>query len=92
MAIKMLFSRLKEEAENEDDDPILTEADLVEEDIDQSVIDYTAGQYSPKLITESDLEIDAVIYNPEDDMKKLELARTQVKSFGKVRVCYFFKK
>lgn len=74
-----------EEAQNEEDEAILTEEDLLEE-ADQSVVDYSAGAYSPKLITESDLDIDAVIYNPEDDMKKLELARTQVRSFGKVRL------
>ena len=82
---------MEDEAENEED-TILTEEDLLEEaDLDQSVVDYSAGAYSPKLITESDLDIDAVIYNPEDDMKKLELARTQVRSFGKVRVCCYLE-
>ena len=88
MCIYRLERDTEERVEAEDgdnEDAILTEADLIEEE-DQSVLDYNAGGYTPKLTTPNDLDIDAVIYDPEDDMKKLELARKQVRSFGKVRV------
>ena len=73
------------------DEPVLTEADLIEEeeeaDEDPHVLEYIAGNYSPKLFSPGDIDdLEAVIYDPEDDMKKLELARKQVKSFGIVRV------
>ncbi|KAJ8304258.1 hypothetical protein KUTeg_017841 [Tegillarca granosa] len=62
------------------------EAVITEEDIeDQAYVDYEAGGYSPKLLRTTDLDIDAVIYDPVDDMKKLELARLQVKTSGRVR-------
>lgn len=71
-----------------DDEPLITEEDLVpEEEEDQCVIDYRLGSYSPKLFAPADIDdIDAVIYDPVDDMKKLELARKQVKSTGRVRL------
>ena len=87
-----IIFRVETEAAGEgNDESILTEADLMEDDQsdimeDQSILDYNAGSYSPKLVSPNDLDIDAVIYDPEDDMKKLELARKQVRSFGKVRV------
>ena len=84
------FYRAETEADAEggdNEESILTEEDLIEED--QAVVDYNAGCYSPKLVSPSNLDIDAVIYDPEDDMKKLELARKQVLSFGKVRVCIY---
>lgn len=63
------------------------EAVITEEDLeDQAYIDYEAGSYSPKLLRTADLDIDAVIYDPVDDMKKLELARLQVKTSGRVRL------
>lgn len=63
------------------------EAVITEEDIeDQAYVDYEAGGYSPKLLRTTDLDIDAVIYDPVDDMKKLELARLQVKTSGRVRL------
>lgn len=63
------------------------EAVITEEDIeDQAYVDYEAGGYSPKLLRTTDLDIDAVIYDPVDDMKKLELARLQVKTSGHVRL------
>lgn len=68
-----------------DDEAIITEEDLEEED--PNVAEYNAGNYSPKLFAPGDIDdIDAVIYDPVDDMKKLALARAQVKSTGRVRV------
>ena len=64
---------------------MIGESDIEEED--QCVTDYRAGCYSPKLFTSADIDdIDAVIYDPLDDIKKLELARKQVKSTGRVTV------
>ena len=63
-------------------DELITEEDLEE----QAYIDYEAGCYSPKLLRTSELEIDTVVYEVADDMKKLELARGQVQTSGKVRV------
>lgn len=61
---------------------VLTEADVEEPVIDE----YEAGGYSPRLVTSSEVDIDAIIYNPIDDLKKLELAREQVLTIGKVKV------
>ncbi|WAR27383.1 CATIN-like protein [Mya arenaria] len=70
--------------EDSEDEPILTEEDLIE---DQSVLDYRAGSYSPVLIRPADIDdLEAVIYDPTDDMKKLALARIQVRSTGRVRL------
>lgn len=65
---------------------LITEDDLEE----QAYVDYEAGCYSPKLLTQNELEIDSVVYEVADDIKKLELAREQVKTSGQVRVsvCY----
>lgn len=71
----------KGEEENEDE-AVITEEDLEE----QAYIDYEAGKYSPKLLRYNDLEIDTVVYDPTDDMKKLELARQQVRTLGQVRL------
>lgn len=49
-------------------------------------MDYDTGGYSPKLLRQADLEIDSVVYDPTDDMRKLELARQQVLSTGRVRL------
>ena len=51
------------------------------------MVDYRAGSYSPALMRPGDIDdLEAVIYDPIDDMKKLELARAQVMSTGRVRV------
>ncbi|XP_048736311.1 splicing factor Cactin-like [Ostrea edulis] len=70
------------EAGEEDEEALITEEDLE----DQAYIDYDAGSYSPKLLRNADLEIDTVVYDPIDDMRKLELARQQVLSTGRVRL------
>lgn len=68
--------------DDENVDELITEEDLEE----QAYIDYEAGCYSPKLLRPSELEIDTVVYEVADDMKKLELARGQVQTSGKVRL------
>ncbi|XP_060073611.1 splicing factor Cactin-like [Ylistrum balloti] len=72
------------EAEDEDegDEAVITEEDLEE----QAYVDYEAGKYSPRLLRFNDLEIDTIVYDPTDDMKKLELARQQVRTLGQVRL------
>lgn len=82
------------DAANDDDEDLITEEDLAaaeeeeeeeEEEEDPCVQDYEAGSYSPKLFAPNDIDdIDAVIYDPADDMKKLELARNQIRSVGKI--------
>ncbi|OWF46150.1 cactin-like [Mizuhopecten yessoensis] len=72
----------EEQEEEDEDEPVITEEDLEE----QAYVDYEAGKYSPRLQRFNDLEIDTVVYNPADDMKKLELARQQVKTLGQVRL------
>ena len=62
---------------------VLTEEDLV----DQSVVDYEAGSYSPRLIALSNLEPDALVYDPADDMLRLEFARKSVLRTGQAQVC-----
>lgn len=71
-----------EAEEDEDDEALITEEDLE----DQAYVDYDTGGYSPKLLRQADLEIDSVVYDPTDDMRKLELARQQVLSTGRVRL------
>lgn len=68
------------------DEALITEEDLE----DQAYVDYDAGGYSPKLLRNADLEIDTIVYDPTDDMRKLELARQQVLSTGRVRVGVLF--
>lgn len=68
------------------DEALITEEDLE----DQAYVDYDAGGYSPKLLRNADLEIDTIVYDPTDDMRKLELARQQVLSTGRVRVRVLF--
>ncbi|XP_067665773.1 splicing factor Cactin-like [Haliotis asinina] len=71
-----------EEIDGDDSEPLVTEADLEEEAVD----DYTAGNYSPRLLRSNELDIDAVVYDPVDDLKKLDLAREQVRTTGRVRL------
>ena len=75
-----------------DDEAVITEADLVEEESEEKQEEdtYVTGGYSPRLLQPGDLDIDAVIYEEEEDAKKLVVARKQVLSGGrvKVRVCF----
>lgn len=59
---------------------------ITEEDLEEKAyIDYEAGKYSPPLLRQNDLEMDAVVYDPMDDIRKLEVNRQQVRQTGKVR-------
>lgn len=70
------------EEEEENNEPVFTEEDLALQCQDE----YTNGNYSPRLLRIEELEIDAIVYDPVDDMKKLELAREQVRTTGRVRL------
>ena len=60
---------------------------LKEEDLlTQCYDDYEAGMYSPKMMRVQELEADTIVYDPEDDMKRLEYARRLVCSTGRAKV------
>ena len=48
--------------------------------------DYDEGRCSPKLLDASEVEEGTLIYNPEDDMKRLELQRLSLRNTGKIQV------
>ena len=52
------------------------------EQISQNHQDYISGRYSPVLMKASELEADTIVYNPADDMRRLEYARSQVLKTG----------
>ena len=62
---------------------MITEDDLV----DPAIIEYEAGSYSPQLIRMFDLPPDTIIFDPEDDMKRLEFTRHQIIVTGQLQVC-----
>ncbi|VCW68309.1 unnamed protein product [Gulo gulo] len=52
------------------------EAVLMEEDlIQQSLDDYDAGKYSPRLLTAHELPLDAHVLEPDEDAQRLQLPR-----------------
>ncbi len=61
------------------DEPLLTENDLESGLYDE----YVEGGYSPRLLRPSELEPDQLVYDPEDDIKRLEYARRHVMKTGK---------
>lgn len=65
-----------------DEEQLITEDDLV----DPTVAEYDAGGYSPQLIRPFDLPPDTIIFDPEDDMKRLEFARHQIVVTGQLQV------
>jgi len=67
-----------EDVEDEEEEEVMTEEDLLE-------LEYMKGGYSPRLFRPEELTIDAIIYDEQDDSKKLELARKQVFATGRVR-------
>ncbi|XP_013403092.1 cactin [Lingula anatina] len=76
----------KEENEEYGEDEEESEALITEEDLlEQSCEEYQLGQYSPRLLKHSDLEADTIVYDPEDDMKRLEHLRLQVRRTGKAQ-------
>lgn len=64
--------------------PAADTADNMEED------EYDAARHSPKLIPQADIEEGTLIYNPSDDMKRLEMQRLSLKNTGKVQVSIDF--
>ena len=48
--------------------------------------EYDAGSYSPSLVQVDDLEPDTLVYDPAEDMKRLEFARLHVIRTGRAKV------
>lgn len=64
------------------------EAVLMEEDlIQQSLDDYDAGKYSPRLLTAHELPLDAHVLEPDEDLQRLQLSRQQLQVTGIHQVC-----
>ncbi|XP_028718800.1 cactin isoform X1 [Peromyscus leucopus] len=59
------------------------EAVLMEEDlIQQSLADYDAGRYSPRLLSAHELPLDAHVLDPHEDLQRLQLSRQQLQATG----------
>ncbi|KAM6465820.1 splicing factor Cactin [Liasis olivaceus] len=59
------------------------EAVLIEEDlIQQSLDDYDAGKYSPRLLTSHELPFDAHVVEADEDLQRLQLSRQQLQVTG----------
>lgn len=60
------------------------EAVLIEEDlIQQSLDDYDAGKYSPRLLTSHELPFDAHVVEADEDLQRLLLSRQQLQVTGR---------
>uniref|UniRef100_A0A8C5Y5Q4 Splicing factor Cactin n=1 Tax=Microcebus murinus TaxID=30608 RepID=A0A8C5Y5Q4_MICMU len=71
------------EAEAEGEGEGEGEAVLMEEDlIQQSLDDYDAGKYSPRLLTAHELPLDAHVLEPDEDLQRLQLSRQQLQVTG----------
>uniref|UniRef100_H0V1W4 Splicing factor Cactin n=1 Tax=Cavia porcellus TaxID=10141 RepID=H0V1W4_CAVPO len=71
------------QAEGEGDGDGDGEAVLMEEDlIQQSLDDYDAGRYSPRLLTAHELPLDAHVLEPDEDLTRLQLSRQQLQVTG----------
>ena len=58
----------------------------MEEDlIQQSLDDYDAGKYSPRLLTAHELPLDAHVLEPDEDQQRLQLSRQQLQVTGEGR-------
>uniref|UniRef100_A0A2R8ZZD7 Splicing factor Cactin n=1 Tax=Pan paniscus TaxID=9597 RepID=A0A2R8ZZD7_PANPA len=83
-----LFPILKQEPQSpsrslEPEDAGEGEAVLMEEDlIQQSLDDYDAGRYSPRLLTAHELPLDAHVLEPDEDLQRLQLSRQQLQVTG----------
>lgn len=56
----------------------------MEEDlIQQSLADYDAGRYSPRLLTAHELPLDAHVLEPHEDLQRLQLSRQQLQATGR---------
>ncbi|KAF6041340.1 CACTIN [Bugula neritina] len=67
-----------EKEEPSPEEPEDGEAEDVEDEYDE-------GRCSPKLLTLSEVEEGLLIYNPEEDMKRLEMQRLSLRNTGKVQ-------
>ncbi|GCC25272.1 hypothetical protein chiPu_0003681 [Chiloscyllium punctatum] len=65
----------EQEAEGE---AVLTEEDLIQQSLD----DYDAGKYSPRLLSPHELPMDTHIVDAEEDLQKLMMARQQLQVTG----------
>ncbi|XP_055335119.1 LOW QUALITY PROTEIN: splicing factor Cactin-like [Paramacrobiotus metropolitanus] len=62
-----------------------TERHVSDED-EQRIADYDTGQYSPRLIPFDDVDVGMHLIEPEEDKKKLQLAREQVLKTGSAAI------
>lgn len=67
---------VKEEAEGE---AVLMEEDLIQQSLD----DYDAGKYSPRLLGTNELPFDAHVLEAEEDTHRLLLLRQQLQVTGR---------
>nr|BAG61789.1 unnamed protein product [Homo sapiens] len=63
--------RLREERKQQEEDLI-----------QQSLDDYDAGRYSPRLLTAHELPLDAHVLEPDEDLQRLQLSRQQLQVTG----------
>lgn len=69
----------EEEEEDVNSENLIAEDDLLTEYFDQ----YAAGGYSPKYMSQSDLEPGTIVTLEDDDARRLEFARNQVLKTGR---------
>ena len=71
------------EGEGEGGEGGATESVLTEDDlIQQSQAEYDSGRYSPALMTNSELPLDAHVIGLDEDLQRLHLARRQLQVTG----------
>ena len=64
-------------------------ASVVEKEVDPEEVlyeEYRSGRYSPVLLEADDLEPDTLVYDPSEDMQRLEFARRHVLRTGQAKV------
>ncbi|PVD20134.1 hypothetical protein C0Q70_20628, partial [Pomacea canaliculata] len=76
-ASRQVDSPQAQAVQQDDDEAVITEADLIEQE-EQNDDEYIKGGYSPRLLQPGDLGIDEVIYDERKMPKKLAIARSQV--------------
>ncbi|XP_028636395.1 cactin-like [Grammomys surdaster] len=60
-----------------------SEAVLMKEDlIGQSLSDYDAGRYSPRMLRAHELPVDAHVLEPHEDLQRMQLSRQQLQAPG----------
>jgi len=67
-----------EESGSEDEEGGAPQDGAAREMLKESFADYESGGYSPKYLTQSQLEPGTLIVSEEDDMQRLEFARAQI--------------